>query len=183
MSLESIAKLADLTGVSRETVSKKIRGIPFESGHRNSKMYDSTVVLPILYDIQVETVDLNQARAKLAEKQIEKIDFDMVMKSGSFIPYDLMLAHAQRVFVAFRTRMSSIATKIAPKVAHMTDPIDIEEIVEEYVNEALEELTDLEQFIGKFKPAAVADTSGGKPKAARKANRKPVGRSASKTVA
>lgn len=152
MSLESIAKLSDLTGLSREAVSRRLRGIPFITGQRNSKLFESQEVLPLLYglDAREEAVDLNAARAKLAEKQVEKIDFDMELKSGSFIPYDLMLSQTQRVFVAFRTRICSIPTKIAPKVAALDDPIDVEEALDDHLKEALEELTDLATFIEQF---------------------------------
>jgi hypothetical protein len=152
MSLESIAKLADLTGLSRESVSRKLRGLPFHTGERNSKLFESQDVLPVLYglDEREEAVDLNAARAKLAEKQVEKIDFDMELKSGAFIPYDVMLSQAQRVFVAFRTRICSIPTKLAPKVASMDDPIDVEEALDEHLTEALEELHDLGEFIKRF---------------------------------
>lgn len=142
--------MASLTGISRETVSKKLRGFPYTEGKGNSKLYDSIDALPLLYGRANEVVDLNAARAKLAEKQVEKIDFDMELKSGNFIPYEIMLSHAQRVFVAFRTRMSSIPTKIAPKIAEISDPIDIEEEIEQYLNEALEELIDLDRVIRQF---------------------------------
>lgn len=105
----------------------------------------------MLYSLEErEVVDLNMARARLAEKQVEKIDFDMTLKSGSFIPFETMLSHAQRVFVAFRTRICSIPTKLAPKIASMDDPIDIEEALEEHLNEALDELHDLDNFIKQF---------------------------------
>lgn len=159
MSLESIAKLADLTGISRETVSKKLRGFPFISGERNSKLYDSIEVLPLLYGQSNQVADLSAARARLAEKQVQKIDFDMDLKSGNFIPYETMLTHTQRVFTAFRTRMCSIPTKIAPKIAELSDPIDIEEALEEYINEALEELVDLRGFIEQYGDAPAGESS------------------------
>jgi hypothetical protein len=166
MSLESIAKLSDLTGMSRESISRKLRGYPFVTGERNSKLFQSEEVLPMLYGIgDVDGVDLNVARAKLAEKQIEKLDFDMELKSGALIPYDIMLSQTQRVFTAFRTRICSIPTKLAPKVVELDDPIDVEEALEDHLNEALEELTDLGTFIKQFDRGPTLVRSGGEPKA------------------
>ena len=166
-----MAKLSDLTGLSRSAISHKLRGVPFHSGERNSKLFESQDVLPMLYSLEErEVVDLNMARARLAEKQVEKIDFDMTLKSGSFIPYETMLSHAQRVFVAFRTRICSIPTKLAPKIASMEDPIDVEEALEETLNEALDELHDLTDFIEQFnrRPAIVAGSE--EPETTREAN-------------
>lgn len=159
MPLHSVTDLSDLTGMSRERVSRKLRDLPYETGYRNARMYNSIQALPMLYEFNNEAVDLNMARAKLAQKQVQKIDFDMEMKSGNFIPYDIMLAAAQRIFVAFRTRVCSIPTKIAPKVAAMDDPIDVEELLEDHLNEALDELNDLGTFIEQFGPRA-ADRGG-----------------------
>jgi hypothetical protein len=162
MPLKSTSDLADLTGLSREVVGKKLRGLTYESGLRNARMYNSVEALPLLYEVPTDTVDLNQARAKLAEKQVEKIDFDINMKSGSFVPYDVMLSAAQRVFVAFRTRISSIPSKLAPRIAGMTDPVDIEEILEKHLHESLEELSDLREFIEQFDRAPTVVRGGKK---------------------
>lgn len=173
MPLQSIAQLSGLTGISRETVSKKLRELPNELGVRNAKLYDSVKALPMLYNVQTDAEDLNAARAKLANKQVEKLDFDMDIKSGAFIPHDPMLSEAQRVFTAFRTRLSSAPTKLAPKACDMTDPIDIEELIEDYINEALEEFSDLKSFISRFsRPPTLVRGSGDKSKAAGKANGK-----------
>jgi hypothetical protein len=150
MPLHSIADLSALTGISRETVSKKLRELPYELGARNSKLYDSVKALPVLYNVQGDGEDLNVARARLAIKQVEKIDFDMDIKSGGFVQSSVMLDETNRVCTAFRTRLSSTPTKVAPKVAEMDDPIDIEELLEEHINEALEEFSDLRTFIERF---------------------------------
>ena len=164
--MQSIIELADLTGKSRNTIAGILRGQPFHAGPRNSKQFESVVMLPLIYGLASEDIlDLNEARAKLAVKQVEKIDFDMDLKAGSYIPYDEMLHAMQRIFVAFRTRMLSIPTKSAPLIATESDPINIQELLEEYISEALDELTDLKEFIQQYdnKPTVVG--GGTEPKA------------------
>lgn len=145
--------------------------MPFQSGKRGAKIYETVDALPALYRIDQKVLDLNMARAQLAQKQVEKIDFDMTLKTANLIPYDPMLQAAQRIFVAFRTRICSIPSKLAPKLAGLTDPIDVEEALEEHLNEALDELHDLRAYIERFSPGVVDSSSAGS-KAPRKANSK-----------
>ena len=151
----TISDLADLTGLTRQVVAKKLRGLEHGTGKYGAKLYESAQVLPILYEIDNldRSVDLNQARARLAEKQMEKIDFELDLKRGGFIPFNEILEAGSRIFTSFRTRLLSIPTKGAPRIAGIDDPIEVQEIFEEYLLEALNELEDLREFIERYRPA------------------------------
>lgn len=146
MSEINIPEMIELTGLGRETISARLKGLDFKMGRRNAKMFDSREALPALYGTDGAT-NLSQAKTVLAQKQAEKLDLDMDIKRGGVIHYQPMLEMMQRTFVAFRTKMLSIPTKAAPKVVDETDPVNVQILLEELVWEALEEISDLVEYV------------------------------------
>jgi hypothetical protein len=57
-----ISKLSHLTGVHRDTISKRIAHLPFEAGKKGAKLYSSEDALAKIY----ESESLEAARAKQA---------------------------------------------------------------------------------------------------------------------
>ncbi len=60
-----ILKMAELTGVHRDTISKRLADLPFEAGKKGAKLYESTEALPLIYAVD----NLEAARAKQALSQ------------------------------------------------------------------------------------------------------------------
>lgn len=134
-----------MTGISRETVSKKLRGLPFEDGPRASKIYDTTVALPKLYVSDSEDViDLTQARAKLATKQTQKIDLDMELRRGDYVVRSDVKDAIVAMLIAFRAKMLGIPTKAVPQLKVAKDGTEQEQILLELIHDALKELRDLD---------------------------------------
>ena len=57
-----ILKIAELTGVHRDTISKRLADLPFEAGKKGAKLYSSQDALAAIY----KTVSLEAARAEQA---------------------------------------------------------------------------------------------------------------------
>ena len=60
-----ISKLSELTGVHRDTISKRLADLPFEAGKKGAKLYRSKDALAEIY----KTDSLEAARAKQALSQ------------------------------------------------------------------------------------------------------------------
>jgi hypothetical protein len=60
-----ISKLSQLTGVHRDTISKRLAHLPFEAGKKGAKLYSSADALPEIY----KSDSLEAARAKQALSQ------------------------------------------------------------------------------------------------------------------
>jgi len=57
-----ILKIAELTGVHRDTISKRLTDLPFEAGKKGAKLYSSEDALAAIY----KTDSLEAARAEQA---------------------------------------------------------------------------------------------------------------------
>ncbi len=60
-----ISKLSELTGIHRDTISKRVANLPFEAGKKGAKLYRSKDALAEIY----KTDSLEAARAKQALSQ------------------------------------------------------------------------------------------------------------------
>jgi hypothetical protein len=60
-----ISKISELTGVHRDTISKRLADLPFEAGKKGAKLYRSKDALAAIY----KTDSLEAARAKQALSQ------------------------------------------------------------------------------------------------------------------
>jgi len=145
MSHESIAQLSNLTGIGRETVARKVRGLKYEDGPRGAKLYNTVEALPKLYISDNEQViDLNQARAHLATRQTEKIELDMELRRGDYVVRSEVRDAIIAMLTAFRAKMLGLPTKAVPQLKVAKDGVEQEQIILELVHDALKELRDLD---------------------------------------
>ena len=141
MTHESIAVISNLTGIGRETVSKKLRSLPYEEGARGAKLYNTVDALPKLYiSDSPDTIDLTQARAVLATKQSAKIDLDMELRRGDYAIKADIRDGIIAVFTAFRSKMLGLPTKAVPQLVVAKNAVEQEQILLELVHDALKEL-------------------------------------------
>ena len=56
-----IVKIAELTGIHRDTISKRLADLPFEAGKKGAKLYSSEDALAAIY----KTDSLEAARAEV----------------------------------------------------------------------------------------------------------------------
>ena len=63
-----ILKIAELTGVHRDTISKRLADLPFEAGKKGAKLYSSEEALAAIY----KTDSLEAARRASAHRGAAK---------------------------------------------------------------------------------------------------------------
>jgi hypothetical protein len=91
-----ILKIAELTGVHRDTISKRLADLPFEAGKKGAKLYESTVALPLIYAVD----NLESARAKqaLSQASLNAVREEELRKER--IPIQLVLDELDTMFQA-----------------------------------------------------------------------------------
>ena len=89
-----ILKFTELTGVHRDTISKRLADLPFEAGKKGAKLYESTVALPLIYAVD----NLEAARAEQARSQaaLNKIREENLRKER--VPLQLVLDEMDSLF-------------------------------------------------------------------------------------
>jgi len=82
-----ILKIAELTGIHRDTISKRLADLPFDAGKKGAKLYGSEDALAAIY----KTDSLEAARAEQARTaaQLNAIRGDVLRKTR--IPIEIVL--------------------------------------------------------------------------------------------
>jgi len=91
-----ILKFTELTGVHRDTISKRLADLPFEAGKKGAKLYESTEALPLIYAVD----NLEAARAEQARSQaaLNKVREEVLRKER--IPIQIVLDTMDEIFQA-----------------------------------------------------------------------------------
>jgi len=91
-----ILKFTELTGVHRDTISKRLADLPFEAGLKGAHLYESTEALPLIY----ASDNLESARAKqaLSQASLNAVREENLRKER--IPIQIVLDTMDEIFQA-----------------------------------------------------------------------------------
>ena len=106
-----ILKIAELTGVHRDTISKRLADLPFEAGKKGAKLYSSEEALAAIY----KTDSLEAARAEQARTaaQLNAIRADVLRKTR--IPIAIVLEALDETFQAIAATLKAAEGKLLSK--------------------------------------------------------------------
>lgn len=116
MSLESVNRLAELTGRDRATVARRLAGLVATPGPKNAQLYESRDALPLLVEPATAGADrlsLEQERAALARAQREKTELAIAREQGQLIPIELASRLIGTAFAEVRAGLMSQHNTIA----------------------------------------------------------------------
>jgi phage terminase Nu1 subunit (DNA packaging protein) len=107
--------------------------------------YDSTLALTMLYGSDDHTncqeLDLQQERAKLAEKQRRKLELQIAEMEGRLIPAEDVEQRWSKLAFACRAKLLSIPTRLAPEIVNCKNLAQAQAMLTDLVHEALTELS------------------------------------------
>ena len=86
------------------------------------------------------TLDLGQERAKLTKLQAEKATLELEQQRGNLIPMELVVETWQGHIANARAKMLALPPKAAAQSVGVDSYLEIEQLITELVNEALDEL-------------------------------------------
>jgi hypothetical protein len=103
-----ILKIAELTGIHRDTISKRLADLPFEAGKKGAKLYSSEEALAAIY----KTDSLEAARAEQARTaaQLNTIRADVLRKTR--IPIAIVLEALDETFQAIAATLKAAEGKL-----------------------------------------------------------------------
>jgi hypothetical protein len=106
-----ILKIAELTGVHRDTISKRLADLPFEAGKKGAKLYSSEEALAAIH----KTDSLEAARAEQARTaaQLNAIRADVLRKTR--IPIAIVLEALDETFQAIAATLKAAEGKLLSK--------------------------------------------------------------------
>ncbi len=140
MTMESISRLADLSGKSRATVVKRLQPLkPTPDGP--SLLYESREALPYIFCLDNQSdLKLSAERARLARHQANKTSLEEALMCQELIPADEVQHTWEGMVANARARHLSLPSKSAHLVIAADSFTEVEEILKDQVYEALNEL-------------------------------------------
>jgi len=85
--------------------------------------------------------DIQREKSRLTKLQADKADLEYKKMKGELISTDTVTEHWENLFVAFRSKILAIPTRAAAVALNATSIPDVEEKLEAFLLEALEELS------------------------------------------
>jgi len=142
--LINIENMTDLTGSTRKTILRRVKDLIPQITKGRGHWYESKEALPLVFGLGNESKkgSLEVERTRLTSVQAEKIELEIKVIKGQLIPAEHVREVVDTMLSAFRSKMLSLPTKAAHAVLPLADQAEAEDVLREYVNEALQELSD-----------------------------------------
>ena len=86
------------------------------------------------------TADYQDERARLTKAQADKGEMEAALMAGRLIDVDQLRSEWETMLMSMKAKLVAIPSKIAPLVADEDNPSVIQDMVDDYMREALEEL-------------------------------------------
>src|SRR5436190_16067184 len=99
-----ILKMAELTGVHRDTISKRLADLPFEAGKKGAKLYESTEALPLIF--AVDNLEAARAKQALSQASLNAIREENLRKER--VPLQLVLDEMDSLFQAMGAILKNV---------------------------------------------------------------------------
>jgi hypothetical protein len=154
----SIRDLIDLTRKSDKTIKKKLETLTPTPGPKGAKLYDSAIALSMLYS---DVGDLSTERAKLTVLQQQKAEIEIARLRGELISFNDVLNLFGRQCSAVRARLLAQPTSMAKLLSMESDPAKVKALLEEWIVDALTELTTDKLQNGRFAGSPDISTDAG----------------------
>jgi hypothetical protein len=141
----SISALATEFGLDRRTVAKRIEGIAPSgtvSGAQVWALVDVSAALSGGVAPADGALDLNEERARKAKEEADRLEMMNAQMRGELLARGDVDAAVAGAFARVRARMIGIPSKVAPVVAIMDNPAEVQGVLREAVYDALRELSE-----------------------------------------
>ena len=86
------------------------------------------------------SADYGEERARLTKAQADKAEMDAAVMAGKLVEVDQLVSQWEMMLTAVKTKILAMPSKLAPVLADEDQPGIIQEVIDTYMREALEEL-------------------------------------------
>jgi hypothetical protein len=141
----SINALATEFGIDRRTVTRRLDGIPPAREVGGSPVWDlANVAVALAGHAQPAAgeLDLTEERARKAKEEADRLEMMNAQMRGELLLRGDVDAAVAGAFARVRARIIGIPAKVAPVVAIMDSPAEVQGVLREAVYEALRELSE-----------------------------------------
>lgn len=136
--------LAELTGMDRRTVKKKLGNLKVHKGDGNGHYYDTLEALPILFSVESgDSINkqMNEEALRHERAKREKVELQNGKMRGELIPIGEVASVVERQYSVVRATIRTLPSKLAKTLSLISDPHEVHALLSEAVDECLVELT------------------------------------------
>ena len=134
----SLTEFKNLTGLDHRRIAQALSGLPYDDGQQNSKLYESTEALPLLYT--GAALDGQKERARLTHHQANIAELDEDTKRGDLVDREAVILEVSEAVANMRAKLLNLPHKVAPVIVAVDDLHEVKAVIEAAVHEALTEL-------------------------------------------
>ena len=141
MSLESISRISDLTGVAPRTIKARTERLqPVKEGR--SLLLETKDALPLIYQVDIGKgqFDLEQERARLAHHQANREAMREAEDRGEYVPAAVVVEFGAATITATKAKLLALPSKLRGRFPDV--PQALIDAIAELHREALQELGD-----------------------------------------
>ncbi len=139
--LFSISKFSEMTGIDRRTISRRLSSMKPEKVGR-SNLYDSVRALPMLFLSEDDRLDPQQEKALLDRERRRIIELDRAEKEGDLVNVESVRDEWSALITTAKSHLLSIPSHLAPDLVSIEKSKQIESLLRDAVNEALQSVAD-----------------------------------------
>ena len=136
--LVTIHRLAELTGIHRETIRKRCSTL-IPEGKRSVEV-ESTQALAMIYGIEND-YDYDTEKARLTHHQANIAELEEQVKRKNLLPADVVQTHWETMVANMRARLLNLPGRLAGSVMGVSTTQDAEREAMKIIREALEEIS------------------------------------------
>lgn len=141
LKLVNLHQLGTLTGRGYRKIKEILAGVEPEQKGKEF-LYDAYKVLPLIFRSKSEgELDLSHERAKLANAQTEKTIIETEKLKERYIPIEDVRKEWESKVLNTRTKLLLMPKKMSAELRGLTELQDIEDRLEDYIFNALTELS------------------------------------------
>lgn len=133
---------AEMTGLNRATVRKRLSDLKAEPGPNRAKLYNSQHALPMLYgltDDDGERLDAQQEKAKLDKERRLIVELERAKIEGRLVDIDDVAEEWEQAGEILKSRLLGMPSRLAPMIARQSSSREIEDALLAAIHEALTE--------------------------------------------
>lgn len=136
--LVSVTKLAELTGISRDTIRKRC-GPLLTEGVRAQEI-ESSDALRLIFNADSD-FDYDTEKARLTHHQANIAELEEQVKRKNLLPADVVQTHWENMVANMRARLLNLPGRLAGSVMGVSTTQDAEREAMKIIREALEEIS------------------------------------------
>lgn len=144
----SLAQLETITGCAFKTIKRRLGALPPVRTDGKTLYFNPHMALPMIYEVGADkergVKPLDNERARLAKSQADRSEIEVARMRAELVPAVEIEKAWNDLATAFRAKILSLPTKLAPKLAGRNAIAEIQGVLCDALEEALAELSTYE---------------------------------------